>query len=332
MLEMELTSLMIEKSMNKNQSVEQHSARILNLIESKTECENEIKRLTVELSENAWTIMKLGEIEMFGNIEEIVYKILDSVIVPEFNPENEKGNVKRKRSSESDDQEEFLSVFKSKKKLKVNTKKVQKTEKNKNKITTPKKEENIQNEKENTTPAPIYNFLNKFNFKQKKIENKKQENEIKIKKSEKEIFMSKFNQIKNVFEKEKDKKKTSNTKLKSNTSSRTKPNTKLKTNPEGNHHNNTNNGDPNRLEGKLVPPNAPTPRFSFRNRSRKDTTEKSGSTNYPRHDNHSTTATPSSSNSSTSRSNTRTTRSTTTTTKTRPNTKNHNRQQPPSKL
>ena len=78
--------------------------------------------------------------------------------------------------------------------------------------------------------------------------------------------MSKFNQIKNVFEKEK--KKTSSTKLKSNTSSRIKTSTKLKTNPKGIHHNISNNGDPNRLEGKVVPPNATTttPRFSFRNR------------------------------------------------------------------
>ena len=132
------------------------------------------------------------------------------------------------------------------------------------KITTPKNERNIQNEKESTTPAPIFNFLNQFNFKEKKIEDKKQESDIKIKKSEKEIFMSKFNQIKTVFEKEK--KKNSSSKLKSNTSSRIKTSTKLKTNPKENHHNNSNNGDANRLEEKVVPPNAPTPRFSFINR------------------------------------------------------------------
>ena len=78
--------------------------------------------------------------------------------------------------------------------------------------------------------------------------------------------MSKFNQIKNVFEKEKEKKKTSSTKLKSITSSRIKTSTKLKTNPKGNHHNNSNNGDPIRLEGKVVPPNTTTSRFSFRNK------------------------------------------------------------------
>ena len=73
--------------------------------------------------------------------------------------------------------------------------------KSEKKITNHKKKENIQIEKENTTPAPIYNFLNQFYF--RKIENKKPENEIKIEKSEKAISMSKFNQIKYVFEKKK---------------------------------------------------------------------------------------------------------------------------------
>ena len=73
--------------------------------------------------------------------------------------------------------------------------------------TTPKLRKNVQKKKENTTPAPILNFLNKFNFKPKKIEPKKQESEVKIVKSEvkteNEIFMSKFSKLKNVFEKEK---------------------------------------------------------------------------------------------------------------------------------
>ena len=109
--------------------------------------------MTEEHSENAWTIMQLGEIEMFSDIEELVYEILDSVIVPDFTPENEKEKVKRKRIPESDDQEEFLSEAKIKKKLKVNTKRMQKSEKNK--ITTPKKEENIQNEKK-IPPQPQF--------------------------------------------------------------------------------------------------------------------------------------------------------------------------------
>ena len=83
MLEMEKTSRMLEKSMYKNQSVEQHSARMLNLIERRTKCENEIRKLTEERSKNAWTIMKLGAIDLFSDIEELVYDILDSVILPD---------------------------------------------------------------------------------------------------------------------------------------------------------------------------------------------------------------------------------------------------------
>ena len=67
--------------------------------------------------------------------------------------------------------------------------------------TTPKLRKNVQKKKENTIPAPILNFLNKFNFKPKKTETKEQESEVKIAKNaiqtEKEIFMSKFNKIKN---------------------------------------------------------------------------------------------------------------------------------------
>ena len=90
---------MIERTLNKNQSVEKHSARINNLTETLTECENEIRRLTREQSENAWTMRNLGAIEMFGSVEEIVYEIVDIVIGAEVSPEN----VKRKRSSGQED-------------------------------------------------------------------------------------------------------------------------------------------------------------------------------------------------------------------------------------
>ena len=135
-------NLMIESMLNQNQSVEQHSARMQ------------------EQSENAWTVKKLGAIEIFNNMEEIVYEILDNVIGAEVSPEIVKDNGKRKRSSDQEDKE-FLNSEKIKK-IKLNPQNLQK--KSEKKITNPKKKENIQIEKENTTPAPIYNFLNQFNF------------------------------------------------------------------------------------------------------------------------------------------------------------------------
>ena len=65
---------------------------------------------------------------------------------------------------------------------------------------------NVEKKKENITPTPILSFLN--NFKPKKTEIKQQESEFKVEKNEKnekEIFMSQFNKIKNIFEKEKEK-------------------------------------------------------------------------------------------------------------------------------
>ena len=91
-------NLMIERMLNKNQSMEQHSARINNLTETLTECENEIRRLSREQSENAWTVKKLDAIEIFNNMEEIMYEILDNVIGTEVSLEIVKDNGKRKRS------------------------------------------------------------------------------------------------------------------------------------------------------------------------------------------------------------------------------------------
>ena len=72
---------MIERMLNKNQSMEQHSARINNLTETLTECENKIRRLSREQSEIAQTVKKLDAIEIFNNMEDIVYEILDNVIM-----------------------------------------------------------------------------------------------------------------------------------------------------------------------------------------------------------------------------------------------------------
>ena len=101
-------NLMIERMLNQNQSMEQHSARINNLTETLTECENEIRRLSREQSENACTVKKLGAIEIFNNMEEIVYEILNNVIGAEVSPEIVKDNGKRKRSSDQEDKE-FLN-------------------------------------------------------------------------------------------------------------------------------------------------------------------------------------------------------------------------------
>ena len=117
-------NLMIERMLNQNQSMEQHSARINNLTETLTECENEIRRLSREQSENACTVKKLGAIEIFNNMEEIVYEILDNVIGAEVSPEIVKDNGKRKRSSDQEDQK-FLNSEKIKK-IKVNLQILQK--------------------------------------------------------------------------------------------------------------------------------------------------------------------------------------------------------------
>ena len=117
--------------------MEQHSARIQ------------------EQSENAWTVTKLGAIEIFHNMEKIVYEILNNVIGAEVSPEIVKDNGKRKRSSDQEDKE-FLNSEKSEK-IKVNPQNLQK--KSEKIITNHKKKESIQIEKENTTPAPIYNFF-----------------------------------------------------------------------------------------------------------------------------------------------------------------------------
>ena len=45
---------------------------------------------------------KLGENEIFNNMEEIVYEILDNVIGAEVSPEIVKDNGKRKRSSDQE--------------------------------------------------------------------------------------------------------------------------------------------------------------------------------------------------------------------------------------
>ena len=65
--------LRIEKMLNKNQSVAQHSRRVNRLTETLAECGSEIMRISDELSENAWASQQLGEneIELFCTMEKL---------------------------------------------------------------------------------------------------------------------------------------------------------------------------------------------------------------------------------------------------------------------
>ena len=165
-----------------------------------------------ELSENAWVGPQMGEndIEYFCTMEEIVLETLEVALCRVSEKENNipvMTEVKIGKRKRTPVQDEVVMNSNEHKKIKVTPQKrnLQQLENKEN--TTPKSRNNIQKKKENTTPAPILNFLNQFNFKTKKNEINKQESEAKVvvkESTEKETFLSKFNQIKNVFEKEKE--------------------------------------------------------------------------------------------------------------------------------
>ena len=122
--------------------------------------------------------------------------------------------------------DEIVMIDSNVKKVKVTPQEKNLQQKVKKNNTTPISRKNIQKKKENTTPEPILNFLNKFNFKPKKVITNKQEIETKAavnENTDQEIFLSKFKQIKNVFENEKEKKKSSKLRVNSKLKTFSKP-------------------------------------------------------------------------------------------------------------
>ena len=191
-------------------------------------------------------------------------------------------NEMRKRKRELDQCDDPVTNSDETKKLKVipQNENLHQVERKRN--TTPKVRKSVQKKKENTTPAPILNFLNKFNFKPKKIETKEQESEVKIVKNEikteKEIFMSKFSKLKNVFEKEKVKtiNKNKNSKFKTSTAKRNNFVPKQETPPNKLHHINikkVNSEEKILLVRKVVPQNEATSRSPPNIEKEKETDE-----------------------------------------------------------
>ena len=182
----------IVKMLNKDQSVARHSLRMNNLASLLAECGNEIVSIKGELSENAWVSQQFGEngLELFSSIEEIVLEIQENAMNRVF----ERMEIKReekmkieakneigtKRKRELDQCEYPVKNSDENKKQKVIPLNENLKQMEKKRNTAPKLRKNVQKKKENTTPAPILNFLNKFNFKPKKIKTKKQESEFKI--------------------------------------------------------------------------------------------------------------------------------------------------------
>ena len=217
--EVELVNNMIDKAINRNQSVAEHNLRIKDMRVALTECEEGIRSIRSEQSENDWEKFLRGNFESdlnnFCYAQELVYALVEKVIegceakrdLDKLIVRGGEGN-KRRREPDCDDQET------------PGDKRTKSTNLQSKKSATPKIKRNLQNAKNTTTPSPISSFLSKFNFKTKKPpvdcganskkHSTKNNPEIEIKnelKSEKEIFMSKFNKIKNVFEKENVKKK-----------------------------------------------------------------------------------------------------------------------------
>ena len=159
----------------------EHKRRFKNLSEALAECRGRIKTIEQECDQNP-CILKYetpetpeeldAELDKFDMTEEIVIEIIEKVMGDD--PQRTKTSKKRKSPIENEN-----SGYPIIKKLKL---------------------ENLQGKVAPTTPAPIRSFLDKFKFKIKKQDTTNPPSPP-PKKTDKEICMSKFSQLKSKFEK-----------------------------------------------------------------------------------------------------------------------------------